>query len=321
MPEILVISGKGGTGKTSLTAALAHLAGNSVICDLDVDAPDLHLLLNPMTSSQHAFYSGHEAVNYPDRCCDCQICSQVCRYDAIQLGSPTPVINPLKCEGCKVCVEFCPDAAIDFTPKHCGTWFQSNTRFGPMLHAQLIPGEENSGRLVALLRKKAKAIASAQKAWLVLADGPPGIGCPVISALSGVDLAVIVTEPTPSGLHDFRRVASLCDHFKIPVAVIVNKSDLSKSATQAIESACDTNGHRVVAKLAHDPIFVRAMVQRKTVTELDDNPVASQIRQAWYQILALLNNPVTAKDGGDDRLILKPNQQRQAGSPPLSQHI
>ena len=308
MPEILIISGKGGTGKTSLTAALAHLAGNTVICDLDVDAPDLHLLLNPTTQSEHAFYSGHEAAINPKRCCDCQICRQVCRYDAIRTGASAPIIDPLKCEGCKVCVEFCPDNAIDFSPKYCGTWFVSDTRFGPMLHAQLFPGEENSGRLVALLRQKAKAIASANKAWLVLADGPPGIGCPVISALSGVDLAVIVTEPTPSGLHDFRRVAALCDHFKIPVAVIVNKSDLNEAATQAIASACDNNGYRLVAKLPHDPLFVHAMVQSKAVTELSGNPAASQIRQAWDQILGML-----MAGSAIQPMMRKPNLQQNAG--------
>lgn len=308
MPEILIISGKGGTGKTSLTAAFAHLAGNAVICDLDVDAPDLHLLLNPNPQSEHDFYAGNKAFIQPEQCCDCGICSQVCRYEAVRPEDTKPVIDPLKCEGCKVCVEFCPDNAIEFFPKQCGTWFQSDTRFGPLLHAQLFPGEENSGRLVALLRQKAKEIRKARKAWLVLSDGPPGIGCPVISALAGVDLAVIVTEPTPSGLHDFKRIAALCDHFKIPAAVIVNKSDLNDQTTGKIISACDANGYHMAAKLPHDAVFVHAMVRNKTVTEFYDGPMAMQIRQAWNNILALVD-PTEGKDHHN----VEPQIRRHAG--------
>jgi MinD superfamily P-loop ATPase len=285
MPEILVISGKGGTGKTSLTAAFAHLAGISIICDLDVDAPDLHLLLQPTTKLKHDFYSGYEASILPDRCCGCDVCRQICRFDAVRPDVPTPVIDPLRCEGCKVCVEFCPDSAIAFTSKHCGTWFESNTRFGPMVHAQLFPGEENSGRLVALLRQRAKEMAKDRKEPLILADGPPGIGCPVISALSGINLAVIVTEPTPSGLHDLERIASLCDHFSVPVAVVINKFDLSAVMTEQIESFCDKRNHNVVARLPHDPVFVHAMVHGNAVTEYADGDSVRQIRQAWDAIL------------------------------------
>jgi MinD superfamily P-loop ATPase len=287
MPEILVISGKGGTGKTSLTAAFAHLAGDSILCDLDVDAPDLHLLLQPETRQKHDFYSGHEASIQPDHCNGCDICRQVCHFDAVRPGAPTPEIDPLKCEGCRVCVEFCPDKAIAFTSRHCGTWFESDTRFGPMVHAQLFPGEENSGRLVALLRKTANEMARITKESLILSDGPPGIGCPVISALSGVHLAVIVTEPTPSGIHDLERIASLCDHFSVPVAVIVNKFDLSATMTREIEAFCLERDHRVVARLPHDPVFVHAMVQGNTVTEYTDGEAGRQIRQAWDAILSL----------------------------------
>lgn len=287
MPEILVISGKGGTGKTSLTAAFAHLAGNSILCDLDVDAPDLHLILDPNTQVTHDFYSGYEATIQSDLCGGCGTCMQMCRYDAIREGSPAPVVDPLKCEGCKVCVTFCPDNAIDFTSKHCGSWYDSDTRFGPLVHAQLFPGEENSGRLVALLRQKAKAMAQAQGQSLILSDGPPGIGCPVISAISGVNLAVIVTEPTPSGIHDLERIVSLCDHFKIPVAVIVNKSDLNADITRKIEAVSGRRNYRVVAKLPHDPDFVHAMVQAKAITEFSDGSIVLQIKQAWDQIISL----------------------------------
>ncbi len=287
MPEILIISGKGGTGKTSLTAAFAHLAADSIICDLDVDAPDLHLLLQPNRQQTHEFYSGYEASIQPDLCDGCDICRQMCRYDAVRPEIPTPVIDPLKCEGCKVCVEFCPSDAIKFTSKHCGTWFSSNTRFGPMVHAQLFPGEENSGRLVALLRQKAKEMAKAQGQSLIISDGPPGIGCPVISAISGVDLAVIVTEPTPSGLHDLERIVSLCDHFKIPVTVIINKCDLNTEIAQEIEASCRRRDYSVAAKLPHDPVFVHAMVQGKTVTEYSDGNLVRQLKQGWDHILAL----------------------------------
>jgi MinD superfamily P-loop ATPase len=287
MPEILVISGKGGTGKTSLTAAFAHLAGDCVICDLDVDAPDLHLLLQPAIRLKHDFYSGHEASIRPDRCSECGTCGQVCGFDAVRTDTPTPEIDPLLCEGCKVCVAFCPDDAIAFTSKHCGTWFESTTRFGPMVHAQLFPGEENSGRLVALLRQRAKETAKSREEPLILADGPPGIGCPVISALSGVNLAVIVTEPTPSGLHDLKRIASLCDHFSVPVAVIINKFDLSAPMVRRIEAFCHTCDHTVVARLPHDPMFVHAMVQGNTVTEYTNGESARRVRQAWDAILSL----------------------------------
>jgi MinD superfamily P-loop ATPase len=308
MAEIVVISGKGGTGKTSLTAAFAHLAGDAILCDLDVDAPDLHLLLQPAIRQRHDFYAGYEAVIQPDRCCGCDICRQICRFDAVQPGTPAPVIDPLKCEGCKVCVEFCPDNAIAFHPRHCGTWYTSDTRFGPMVHAQLFPGGENSGRLVALLRQTAKGMAMAREVPLIISDGPPGIGCPVISALSGADLAVIVTEPTPSGLHDLERVASLCDHFSISVAVMINKFDLNAPLTGRIETFCHERNYSVVARLPHDPLFVLSMVHGKAVTEYADRDAARRIRQGWDAILTLSKGLATSKkrrlpaDGSPSRM-------------------
>jgi MinD superfamily P-loop ATPase len=291
--EILVISGKGGTGKTSLTAALAHLAAGHIICDLDVDAPDLHLLLTPHHRETHAFHAGFEARIRPDKCEACDTCRLMCKYDAVKPGDPYPVIDPLKCEGCKVCVQFCPADAIDFTSKHCGTWYVSDTRFGPLVHAQLFPAEENSGRLVALLRQKAREIAASQGRQLILSDGPPGIGCPVISALSGVHLAVIVTEPTPSGMHDMARITDLCDHFKIPVAVIINKCDLNPKLAGRIQAGCRQKGFPVVAQLPHDENFVRAMVRQKTITEFSNDDTVRRIKAAWEQIAALL-----AEQGG-----------------------
>ncbi|RUA01383.1 MAG: (4Fe-4S)-binding protein [Deltaproteobacteria bacterium] len=285
MHEILIISGKGGTGKTSITAAFAHIAGNHVICDLDVDAPDLHLLLKPEHSRIHEFISGNEAAINPDTCENCLDCVDRCRFDAIDENGRAPKVNPLKCEGCRVCVTFCPAGAIDYPEKNCGQWYLSESRFGPMVHAQLRPGEENSGKLVTLLRQKAKEKATELGLGLVLADGPPGIGCPVISALGGNDLAVIVTEPTPSGSHDLERVIGLCRHFRTPAGVIINKFDLNLDQTRRIELWCSENGLPVFARLPHDEAFTRAMVIGQVITEYQSDGLTKTIQQAWKNII------------------------------------
>ena len=285
MIEILIISGKGGTGKTSLAAAFAHLAENHVICDLDVDAPDMHLILNPKNTIETDFVSGNEAVIDPDKCDACGKCMEMCQYEAVNETDAIFSIDPLKCEGCKVCVEFCPVNAIDFPEKHCGTWYQSDTRFGPMIHAQLFPGEENSGLLVSLLRKKAKEMAVQQGLDLILSDGTPGIGCPVIASLSGVTLAVIVTEPTPSGRHDMERVAELCGHFNIPAGIIINKCDLNEKEAAAIEAYGDEKGFPLFGKLPHDPIITRAMINAQAITEYGKNDFAEQVAEIWDRII------------------------------------
>ena len=287
MLEILIISGKGGTGKTSITGALSHLADDHVICDLDVDAPDLHLLLQPEIERSTEFWSGHTARIDQDRCIQCGECEQLCRFDAIHATNGRLQVNPLKCEGCKVCVALCPEKAIGFEPNHCGDWFVSSTRFGPMLHAQLFPAQENSGRLVALLRKEARDLAAAGNIDLILADGPPGIGCPVISALSGTHTAVIVTEPTPSGIHDLERIEGLCRHFSIPVAVIINKWNLAPSMSDTIDDHCRQTNIPVIARLPHDPAFTKAMVLGQTVTEFQSEALTSILKDAWEQILDL----------------------------------
>ena len=284
MREILVISGKGGTGKTTLTAAFAHLAANHIICDLDVDAPDMHLLLRPENETVEHFVAGHEAVIRADRCERCGTCAAVCRFDAIQ-GEDPPGVNPLKCEGCKLCVALCPAEAIDFRSNHCGDWYRSQTRFGPMVHAQLFPAEENSGRLVALLRQQARAIAEDRGLDLILSDGPPGIGCPVIAALSGIDLAVIVTEPTVSGRHDLERVLDLCRHFNIRAGVVINKSDLNQDQTHRIEAFCQTRQLPLLGKLPHDAVFTQAMIKGLTITEFAPNDIGRAIGSIWDHIL------------------------------------
>lgn len=286
MREVLIISGKGGTGKTTLTAAFAHLAANHIICDLDVDAPDMHLLLQPENEFAAQFVSGHEAVIRADSCERCGTCTAACQFDAIQ-GDDPPVVNPFKCEGCRLCVALCPAEAIDFTPNHCGDWYRSSTRFGPMVHAQLFPAEENSGRLVALLRQQARAMAQERGLDLILSDGPPGIGCPVIAALSGIDLAVIVTEPTVSGRHDLERVLELCRHFNIPAGVVINKSDLNQEQTHQIEVFCQAHQLTLLGKLPHDTAFTRAMIRGLTITEFAPNGIGKAIGSIWHHIIQL----------------------------------
>ncbi len=285
MIEILIISGKGGTGKTSLAAAFAHLAKNHVICDLDVDAPDMHLILKPENTIKTDFVSGHEAVIDPDKCDACGKCLEMCQYEAVNETDAIFSINPLKCEGCKVCVEFCPVNAIDFPEKHCGTWYHSDTRFGPMIHAQLFPGEENSGLLVSLLRKEARELAIQKELDLILSDGTPGIGCPVIASLSGVTLAVIVTEPTPSGRHDMERVAQLCGHFNIPAGIIINKCDLNEKEAAAIEAYGDEKGFPLFGKLPHDPVITKAMINAQAITEYEKNDFSEQVAEIWDRII------------------------------------
>lgn len=291
MPEILVISGKGGTGKTSITAAFAHLSRGAVICDLDVDAPDLHLILRPELSPERPFVAGLEACIDAGACTACGLCVEMCRYGALRLDGAAAVVDLIRCEGCAVCARFCPAGAIAMAPKTCGYSRISETRFGRLVHAQLYPGEENSGKLVALLRQEAKALAKDQAAPLILADGPPGIGCPVISALSGTDLAVIVTEPTPSGVHDLRRVVELCGHFRVPAAVIINKSDLNPEQARQIHTDCQAFGLSVVAELPHDPAMVHAMVRGAAITELEESPMSRRLRACWEQILSSASNP------------------------------
>ncbi len=288
MREIIIISGKGGTGKTSLTGAFAHLAANKVTCDLDVDAPDLHLLLRPSKESVEEFYSGNQAEIIDEKCVRCGQCASLCRFGAIHENEQGFSVDPLRCEGCKVCVAFCPSEAVLFPLRHCGQWYVSSTRFGPLVHAQLFPGAENSGRLVMVLKQKARELAKSLGLDLILCDGTPGIGCPVISSLSGAHLAVAVTEPTPSGRHDLERVADLCNHFKISFAVIVNKYDLNLEETAKIESFSRERGYPVLARLPHDPVVTRAMIEGLVVTELPDTDFSREVKLAWSRIEELV---------------------------------
>ena len=283
MPEIVVISGKGGTGKTSVCASFAHLARNKVICDLDVDAPDLHILLNPQVRRREDFWSGNEAVINPERCRRCGRCLDLCRFGAVHRQGDGFCIEPGLCEGCGVCHTLCPAGAIDFPERHCGEWYISDTRFGPLVHAQLFPGQENSGRLVSLLKQEARTLAAGQGLDTILCDGSPGVGCPVISSLSGATLAVAVVEPTPSGRHDFERVADLCAHFRIPLAVLINKADLHEEEASALTALADSKGGTVVGHLPFAPSFTEAMVRRQAVTETS-SPLADTLAGVWDRV-------------------------------------
>ncbi|CCH50507.1 ATP-binding protein [Pseudodesulfovibrio piezophilus] len=288
MHEVVVISGKGGAGKTSITGAFAGLARNAILCDLDVDAPDLHLLLSPMIDKSEEFHSGNEAVIDAFSCESCGTCQSMCRFNAIEQTENGYRVDPLRCEGCKVCVTFCPANAIAFPVKHCGTWYESRTRFGSMIHAQLFPGEENSGRLVTLLKQHAREIAATEGLDLVLSDGAPGIGCPVISSLAGTNLAVIVTEPTQSGLHDLKRVAELCARFKTKTTVLINKFDLNPEQSMAIETFCNNHGYPILCRFPHDHTVTEAMVQKKTLTETGNSAACHLLETAWGNMLNLL---------------------------------
>ncbi|MBN2345249.1 MAG: ATP-binding protein [Candidatus Aminicenantes bacterium] len=285
MKELVVISGKGGTGKTSLAASLAVLAGNAVVADCDVDAADLHLVLAPSLRERHDFLSGNEAVIRAQDCTGCGTCAELCRFDAIGKeiradGAPVFRVDPIACEGCGVCVRFCPERAIDFPKSLCGEWMISDTRCGPMVHARLKAAAENSGKLVSLVRREARRIAEEEGRPQIVVDGPPGIGCPVIASLSGASLVLVVTEPTVSGEHDLERVLALARHFDMPAAVCVNKWDLNPAMAERIEGRAAAAGAKISGRVRYDPGVTAAQLQELTVVETAA-PCVDDIRQIW----------------------------------------
>jgi MinD superfamily P-loop ATPase len=284
MKELVIISGKGGTGKTSVTASFAILAGNAVVADCDVDAADLHLILSPQVREHHEFRSGHEAIIRQADCMGCGACADYCRFDAIRRdGDRLFTIDPVSCEGCGVCVRFCPNQAIDFPERLCGEWMVSRTRCGPMVHARLGVAAENSGKLVSTVRRAARRIAEEDGHSLVIVDGPPGIGCPVIASLTGATSVLIVTEPTVSGEHDLERVLALTKHFDIPAVICVNKWDLNPDMTQRIEDQASRKGARVAGRIRYDRAVTEAQIQQKAVVE-NLAPVADDIRRIWSHL-------------------------------------
>ncbi|MFH0784942.1 MAG: ATP-binding protein [Pseudomonadota bacterium] len=284
MREIVIISGKGGTGKTSLTAAFAALAKNSVLCDADVDAADLHLLMQPEVQQRADFMGGSKAIINPEICTSCGTCRDLCRFNAI---TEQFQVDTIRCEGCGVCVDFCPVTAIEFPVQRCGEWYISNTRFGPMVHARLGIAEENSGKLVSLVRKEVRQLAEKKGADLIITDGPPGIGCPVIASIGGATALVIVVEPTVSGIHDMERVVDLAAHFKVPGMVVVNKFDLNVEMTETIEELARKHNIAVLGRVSFDPAFTRAMVEGKTLFEYGESTATwQQVRDIWTRIIS-----------------------------------
>ncbi len=281
MKQIVVISGKGGTGKTVLTASLAALADKKIMADCDVDAADLHLLLQPDIQQRQEFKSGFTAKINQDKCVQCGKCGEICRFNAI---AENFVIDPVSCEGCGFCHFACPSQAITMEENLSGEWFTSNTRFGPMVHAKLGIAEENSGKLVSLVRKKAKELAEKENSQWVIIDGSPGIGCPVIASLSGVDCAVVVTEPTLSGMHDALRVMEVAKHFKILTKVIINKYDLNTEMSEKIVEACKDFDVEVIGKIGFDKSIVKAMVQGKTIVEAADENIKKRVTEIWEKL-------------------------------------
>jgi len=281
MKQIVVISGKGGTGKTVITGAFAALAKNKVMADCDVDAADLHLLLQPNIKERHEFKSGQTARIDKKLCQQCGKCIVACRFDAI---SENFVIDPISCEGCAFCSYICPVQAIKMEENISGEWFISETRFGPMVHAKLGIAEENSGKLVSLVRKQAKELAEKNNCDWVIIDGAPGIGCPVIASLSGIDCAVVVTEPTLSGIHDAIRVIEVTKHFNVPSRLVINKYDLNPDMSGKIEEYCAKNGISLIGKVRFDKTVVEAMVEGKTIMEYKDTPVKDEIQEIWDKL-------------------------------------
>ncbi|MBN2106802.1 MAG: ATP-binding protein [Deltaproteobacteria bacterium] len=277
MKQITIISGKGGTGKTTITAAISYLAKKAVLADCDVDAADLHILLDPAVQRTEEFSGGKTAVLQKALCTQCGACRELCRFDAIH-GLD---IDPVSCEGCGVCAALCPEKAITMVHKLSGHWFVSDTRNGPMVHARLGIAEDNSGKLVSVVRQEAKRLAEEKNFDFVIIDGPPGIGCPVIAAITGVDLLLVVTEPTLSGLHDLQRVLATAAHFNIPAAVCVNKFDINPENTAMIENFCMKQAVRVVGRIPYDRSVVAALMQKKTVFENPCANVSQEIIKIW----------------------------------------
>ena len=278
MKEIVVLSGKGGTGKTTLLGSLAFLAENKILADCDVDAADLHLLLAPRPISENEFRSGVKARVITDRCTGCGACD-LCQFDALVVED-TAVIDPLACEGCGVCAHFCPEEAIALDENHCGTWFVSDTDYGPLVHAQLFAGEENSGKLVSFVKTRARELAEETGAGLILVDGAPGIGCPVIASLSNTDIILAITEPTQSGWHDLERVLDLADHFKVQAYVCLNKWDLNTETAEEIERSCQQRGVELLGRIPFDPAVVSCQVNGRPIVGGDDEgPAAAAVRR------------------------------------------
>jgi MinD superfamily P-loop ATPase len=302
MKELVVISGKGGTGKTSVVASFAVLAGKAVVADCDVDAADLHLVLEPRIVKRSPFSGGSRARIMPGHCTACGKCEELCRFDAVCYDGPgngrvekTFRVDPIACEGCGVCAWFCAESAVEFAPVNNGEWFLSETRHGPMVHAKLGIAEENSGKLVSLVRTEAKRVAAKRKLDLAIIDGSPGIGCPVIASITGADLVLVVTEPTLSGLHDLGRVTELTRHFGIKTLVCVNKWDLNAELTAQIEANARRIGVEAVGRIRYDRAVTDAQIKKQALVEYTETGAAEDVKELWSRVSAKLGelSPLT----------------------------
>lgn len=294
MKQLVILSGKGGTGKTSLAAAFAHLARDgqkpikAVLADADVDAANLELVLRPERFVINDFTGGAVAVIAPQRCQGCGVCEQVCRFDAIlppAAGQDCYDVDPIACDGCTACVYQCPEEAIRMEPQHAGVWYRSESRYGPLFHADLFPAQENSGKLVTLVKQNARLLSLDNGIPLVIVDGPPGIGCPVIAAAAGADLALIVTEPTLAGVHDLKRILQTTAHFHIPALVVINKADIYPEGAVQIETVCSDLGIELVGRIPFDPTVTEAMMKGEPVTAYRMEAPASQALALIWQVV------------------------------------
>jgi len=294
MKQIVILSGKGGTGKTSVSAAFAHLSASldysisPVFVDADVDAANLSLVLSPEISQTSEFWGGSLAEIDAENCLGCGSCVTVCRYDAVIPDAYNKVfyaIDPIACDGCAACVYACQQHAITMIPQQEGHWFRSNSPYGTLFHAELFPGKENSGKLVTLIKQQAKLWAEEYQSQVVIVDGPPGIGCPVISACAGADLGLIVTEPSLSGLHDLKRVLETLSHFRVPTVICINKADLYLEGTRQIKEFAVSKGIEVLGEIPFDEHILDAMLQGAPVTALYvESPASYAINQIWEQL-------------------------------------
>ncbi len=291
MKQIVILSGKGGTGKTSIAAAFADLAENKVLADVDVDASNLELVLSPTQLEKNIFMGGTVAIINQETCIHCNLCEEACRFDAISHETGDYLVDDIACDGCKACVYVCPVDAIHMEEQHAGWWYRSDTESGPLLHAKLRPAQENSGRLVTLVKQQARLHALDHGQDYVIVDGPPGIGCPVISAASGADLAVIVVEPTVAGVHDLDRALATVSHFHVPATVIVNKSDINLAKVAEIKSFCTENDIELIGEIPFDTAVTYAMVQGKPVTQFaPESDVSKAMVESWHKVKALADS-------------------------------
>lgn len=290
MKQLLIISGKGGTGKTSITAAFASLSTNSVFADCDVDAADLHLILKPEIIVEEPFVSGHKAIINAVKCIQCDRCRELCRFNAINILDNAYSVKELNCEGCGVCEWNCPVQAISLIDSLSGHSYISNTRFGVMSHAKLLPGADNSGKLVSVVRNKAVKLAKDNGNNLIIIDGPPGIGCPVIASMTGVDMILAVTEPSLSGMHDLMRILELSCKFRIRTLVCINKWDINESLSNKLESALRDKNIQVIGRIPYDKNVTKAQLEGKTIIEYIDNSTSAIIKNMWDEINKILIN-------------------------------